>query len=485
MTPYELVRSRYIFPFELYPFQVEAVNDLGPLPKSALWFDMGTGKTITSLAIALYKLMTGEVSHVIVVMPPILLTSWSRTIAAISGTTHVVFKGTPKQRAALDLNKMFVLMSYPIFRLDSERLCSEFEGKKTLLVCDESTMAKNVATATYKRVRDWSLTSHLILLSGSPLSSPADGYAPIKLIAPSIYRNLKMFEQIHANERDFFDKITKWQNLELLNSNLMVNAMRVLKTDVIKELPPVTYTPIHYEMDSAHYKTYVEICNDQILKLDNGDKLDFTNASAMFHAMQQIPMNREHFMQTEGQASTGVEVIEETLAELGTGKLVVFTAYRFTNRMLIEKLAKYGVVAVYGEISAAQQAAAIDRFVDDPECRVILLQIRSGGFGIDKLQSVCSTVLFAEMPLVPAHFHQAVARVWRIGQHEPVTVRVLIAERSIQVRLWDVLQEKDTLVNVCIRGFQDLRDALAGRHTAGHCAVAAEKHRSTRQLLTV
>ena len=160
--------------------------------------------------------------------------------------------------------------------------------------------------------------------------------------------------------------------------------------------------------------------------------------------------------------SAGVELIEEVLEELDGGKIVIFTAYRATNRMLSERLKKYGVVAVYGEVSRAAQDAAIDRFVDDPTCRVILLQLRSGGYGIDKLQGVASDILFAEMPLVPSHFHQAVARLWRVGQFKPVTVRVAIAEKTVQVRLWDVLQEKDSLVNMCIRGFEDLRDAVMG-----------------------
>ena len=461
MTPYELVQAHYRLPFELYPFQVEAVNTLAPIDRSGLWLDMGTGKTIVSIVMALYKIHMRQVDQCVVLMPPILLKNWSRTLDNIGGTTHTVYRGTPKQRAEMHLTKMFTLMSYQIFCKDNERLVKDFRDAHSLLICDESTMAKNVATITYKKVRDWSLNSNLMLLSGSPLSSPADGYAPIKLIAPTVYRNLSQYEQIHIKSRDFFNNPTEWQNLDLLNSNLLTNAVRVLKTDVIKDLPPVTYTPVYYELDKHHQRTYEKLCAEQILRFDGGEKLDFTNASALFHALQQIPMNREVFTGEEGELSTGVELIEETLSELGTGKLVVFTAYRATNRMLSERLKKYGVVAVYGEVSRSQQDAAIDRFVDDPSCRVILLQIRSG-YGIDKLQDVCSDIIFAEMPLVPAHFSQAVARLWRVGQFKPVTVRVAIAEKTIQVRLWDVLQEKDTLVNMCIRGYQDLRDALAG-----------------------
>lgn len=462
LTPYDEVKAHYTLPFDLYPFQQSVVNTLAGIPRSGFWLDMGTGKTICSITATLYKIIRGHVDCCIVLMPPILLTNWSRTLDSVKSVTHTVYRGTPKERAALKLDKQFTLMSYQIFCRDFDRLQREFSHRHTNLICDESTMVKNVGTQTYRHVRDWSLNSHLMLLSGAPLSNPADGYAPIKLVSPSIYSNMAQYLRIHVKEVDFFNNPTEWQNLPLLNSNLMLNSVRVLKTDVLKDLPPVTYTPMYYELDKGHAKTYQRLCDEQILKFTDGTKLDMTSASALFHALQQIPLNREHFTQEEGVLSTGVGLIEETLDELGTGKLVVFTAYRSTNRMLVRQLEKYGVVAVYGEISAKQQVAAIDRFVEDPTCHVILLQIRSGGYGIDKCQSVCSDVLFAEMPLVPAHFHQAVARVWRVGQSSPVNVRVAIAEKTIQVRLWDVLQDKDSLVNTCIRGFEDLRKALAG-----------------------
>ena len=461
MTPYELVTSAYSLPFPLYPFQVDAVNELADYTGEKLLLDAGAGKTISLITIALYKLLKGRVDACVVLMPPILLTNWSRTLSSIPGVTHTVYRGTPKQRVALPLDRQFIIMSYQIFCRDHEHLSAKIKGR-TLLACDESTAVKNVGTATYKTVRNWSHDSDISLLSGTPLSSPGDAYAPIKLTTPSVYQNLAQFERIHIKTRDFFNNPTEWQNLDLLQENLMIQAVRVLKTDVLKQLPPVIYAPLYYDLDPDHLKTYRTLCDEQMLKFSDGTKIDATSSSALFHALQQIPMNREVFTTQGGKVSAGVELIEELLEELGDGKLVVFTSYRATNRMLSEWLKPYGVTAIYGEVSAKQQDEALETFLTDPKCRVILLQVRSAGFGLDRLQHVCSDVLFAEMPLVPSWFHQAVARLWRIGQTRPVTVRVAIAEKTIQVRLWDVLQDKDSLINMCVRGYQDIRDALAG-----------------------
>ena len=89
-------------------------------------------------------------------------------------------------------------------------------------------------------------------------------------MAPSIYRNLAMYLQLHVYERDFYGNVVTWQNLELLNSNLLVHAVRVLKTDVLKDLPSVTYSPMFYELDKAHAKAYERLCAEHILKFRMG-----------------------------------------------------------------------------------------------------------------------------------------------------------------------------------------------------------------------
>lgn len=462
MTPYEVVKNKHTLPFDLYPFQVDAVNELAKLDRAGYALDMGTGKTICSIVAALYKLSMGSIKTAIVLMPPILLTNWSRTLSGVGGTTHVIYRGTPKQRAAINLDVDFVLMSYQIFCRDINELRGKIDPESSVVICDESTAVKNVGTQTYRKFRDWTIGGQAMLLSGSPLSKPIDGYAWVKTCAPNIYRSLSQFENIHVEERDFFKNPTKWRSLDILNENMLVNSVRVLKTDVLKELPGITYSPVYYDLDDKHQKVYETLVNEQILKFEDGNKLDGTNVSALFHALQQIPMNRAHFTQEDGEGE-GVALINETLEELEPhGKLAVFTSYRMTNRMLLSRFAEHGAVAVYGEVSAKDQIKAVDKFVEDPACRVIFLQIKSAGFGIDRLQHVCSNVLFAEMPLVPSHFHQACARVWRSGQTAPVNVRIAIAEHTVQVRLWLMLQEKDSIVNLCIRGYGDIKDALLG-----------------------
>lgn len=460
---YDFVRERHSLPFDLRPYQVETLEQLAPIPRTGYWLDMGLGKTVTSAIACLYKLARGEVQHAVVIMPPILIKGWGRLLRSIGGVTVTEYEGSPAKRKTLQLNANFTLMSYQIFKIDYDRISKYFAHKTVALIVDESTSIKNVGTAIYRHVRDFSLgDNHLLMLSGSPVSRPDDAYAPIKLKTPTVYRSLGQFEQIHVASRDFFNKPTDWRNLDMLQENLMLQSVRMLKEDVLKDMPAVTYQPVYYAMDKKHATIYRTLVDQQLLKYDNGEKLDVTEASALFNALQQVPVNREHFTQEEGVQSAALDVVHQLMDELGDGKLVIFTNYRLTNRLLSDQLAKYKAVCIYGEVSAKGKEEALQTFINDKECRVIVCQSRSAGFGVDGLQAVSSSVLFLELPYTPPVFHQAIARLHRIGQTKPVTVYVAIAEKTIQVRLWDVLQEKDTLVNTCIRGVTDLRDALNG-----------------------
>lgn len=420
-----------------------------------------TGKTITSIVSSLFKLKTGQADRVICLMPPILLTNWSRNLAKIPGITHTVYRGPPAARKKLDLDVEFILMSYQIFKLDWDRLHGLMLNDAVVVLCDEAQAIKNVASATHKKVRDFAVSNQLMLLTGTPLSVPLDGYAYIKLVAPGVYRNLHQFEQIHVAKRDFFNKPVEWANLPLLKENLLINSVRVLKEDVLKDLPPVTYTEVFYDLDPGHSALYKELANNQLKVLDDGSKIDITQAAKLFNALQQIPANAEHF--SGGTlTSTIYDLVDELMDELGTGKLVVFSKYKLTNRQMIDRFQKYDVRALYGDIPQPQQQRNLDHFISEPGCRMLVLQYASGGAGIDGLQNVCRDILCIELPPTAAAFTQAIARVHRSGQKDGVNVRISIADKTIQHYLWETVQDRDTVVNMCIRGPQDLRDVVNG-----------------------
>lgn len=464
LSPHDAVTAKYRFPFEkgFRQDQIETINYLAPLPRGGYYLDVGLGKTSVSTAACLFKFMFQGVEVVVCIMPPILINGWRRWLESIPGVTVTVYRGTPKHRKEIKLDGMFILMSMQIFKLDYDYLFSVFTERERVVLVDEATSIKNIESQNYKLVRDFSAGQHLMPLTGTPLSTPLDGYAFIKLVAPAIYRNINQFYNIHVAERRFFKNITAWKNLDLLADNLKVNAVRLLRQDVLVNLPSCQIDPNYYELDPKHYLLYKEMAEEQLLPLKNGGKIDVTQETALHHALQQIVVNWDYFADDPTCISKAIELVDEIVEELAGRKLVVFAQYRMTNRKLLQLLTKYNAVGAYGDISGVQQNRNIDRFIEDPACLVLVAQPSSAGYGIDGLQRVCHDMLFLEMPQVPRDFHQAVARLWRDGQSHKVHVRVAVAERTLQVRKMAQLLEKDELVGKVQRNFQDLRAAIFG-----------------------
>jgi SNF2 family DNA or RNA helicase len=469
MTPYEAVREELDFPFELYPFQVESVNELGRYDRAGFYWEPGTGKTAGTTFWCLHKSLTEGIDQWLVIMPPILLLQWERWLKSVKwhhdgeSPTVCVYAGTPKQRNAKSLDCDFTLMSYVIFKNDYERLTEHFSGKKVGVVCDEGHAVKNITSQNHKAVRGFAEGRPLAILTGTPLTTPMDAYAYVKLIAPGIYRNMRQFENVHIGEKDQYGTVIKWDNLDLLADNMKVQTSRILRREVQDQLPPITFTTMVYDLAPAHHKLYERIAQEKLVEFEDGREINAISTQALYSALQQVIINWAHFEEDESKEPAALELVDEVFDEIGpTAKLAVVANFIRSNSYLSLKLAKYGAVAVYGEITPSNKQKAIKRFIEDPSCRCILLQPQSAGFGIDGLQHVCSDMLVLEAPTTAPPFYQVTARLDRDGQKNPVNCRIAVANKTVQVRMFKRLLENDATINSIQGGYKDLKDAIYG-----------------------
>lgn len=468
VTIIDKVKQHYTLPLTPYPFQTDTIEDLGERERGGYYLEPGCGKTLCSTVSALYKKVTRH-SQTIVVMPPILIDGWHRFLTTIQPELSITaYKGSPKTRLQLSLDSAFILMSMEIFKKDYDHISAHMRGRPTTLIIDEAHSIKNISSGNHKTVNNFVLNNdcHLMLLTGTPLTSPADAYAYIKLIAPGTYRNLGQFERIHVGERDFFNKVKSWQRLDVLAENMQINSRRVNKEEVLEHLPKVQYTPIFYDLAPAHLKMYNTLAEHQLLLLKDGGKIDATSASALWNNLQQIILNWSYFAQDDSKRPAGFDLLDAVLDELGDRKLLVAANYRMSNRRLIEYTKPYGGVGIFGELSDKAKNENKRRFIEDPTCRVLIIQPRSAGYGVDGLQQVCSDLLFMESPLTPPMFEQTLARLYRDGQPYSVNCRIAVASRTLQVPLHKSLLDKDDLIAGVQGKFDNLRNMIYGGETA-------------------
>ena len=468
MTPYEAIREHFDFPFELRPYQIRELNDLCVFDRSGNYAEPGTGKTTMSTHQALHWNITRPGHQWLIVMPPILLLQWELWLASVKhkangkAPTTTVYAGTPKVRKALPLSSEFVLLSYGILKNDFDYLYAYFDRKSMGVIADEATAIKNQESQTHKAIALMAEGRPLQLLTGTPVNKPGDSYAYIKLIAPEIYRNRRHFDRIHVLEKDEYENVVAWQNLELMAQNMRVQTSRILRREVRKELPPVIYTPRNYSLDPAHLALYKRLAEERLLEFADGTEIDATSAQALRSALQQIVVNWGEFANDPCCRPAILDIIDEVMEETGGKKLVVVANFRRSNRYLLGALKKYGAAAIYGEVTPNGKQDALRSFITDPACQILLVQPESAGYGIDGLQHVASDMLIAEAPTTPTPFQQVVARLDRDGQPDVVHVRVAIAQGTVQVGMFNSLLKNDALANSVQGGYEDLRKSVYG-----------------------
>ncbi len=471
--PLDWVLDRYLFPahpvtgtpWEFKPKQIEVINDLALNWNAGFWLEMSVGKTACATACALYHNISMD-HATIVVMPPLLIPQWAKFLRSIKDVqtgkalTVCEYRGTPRERAALDKDVQFLLVGYQIFKKDYALLREYYNHRAYTVILDEATAVSNVKTDNHRMLFEFTVGHPRMLLSGTPANNPLDAYGLLRFTNPTAYRSQTQFINLHVADVDFYGKPVKFKDLERVYQALEMNSQRVLFREVHAASDPPMIMPVEYELDEDHYKLYKKLANEQLLELETGGKIDATTANKLTHALGQIVVNHAHFSGDPSKKSAAFDLIEELLHELGHGKLVVCANYRMSIAALIKHFE--GAVAINSEVSQKDKEEAVERFTKDPSCRLIVIHPKSGGYGLDGLQYVCNNALWIEPCTIPRDFAQANARLDRTGQTQRVIIRIGIAKGTTQPRAFNNLLANDALMNSVIRTAGDLRSAIFG-----------------------
>ncbi len=106
----------------------------------------------------------------------------------------------------------------------------------------------------------------------------------------------------------------------------------------------------------------------------------------------------------------------------------------------MELIALY--VSFHGGVPSEKRPALVERFRDDPACRVFL-STDAGATGLN-LQHA-STLVNMDLPWNPALLEQRIARIHRMGQKRPVQIVNFVAKGTIEEGMLSVLAFKRSL----------------------------------------
>lgn len=451
-------------PYKLAPLQIEDIEAASMSDRFAWFLEVGLGKTVCSTMVAL----VWDEDHTIIIVPPIISDQWETWLHSIGQKDTSIFRGA---RRTIDmLDHKWVIMSHSIFRDSAEAILDFYTDKGATLIVDEAQAIKNPASKLFKTTNRFIQPDRRIqMLTATPTSKPEDTYSYMRIKTPKVYRSFGHWENVHVEDRDIFGTITKYNNLDLLAGNFAMKSIKRTKKEVFGyDLDPI-YDPIIYKLAPAHLKLYNQLAEEQLLLLDNGEKIDATSAQRLRHALQQIVVNWGKFSGKEADRSTAYDLLDTVISQVDPmdklkSKLVVWTYYQSTSGSVTAYLkGKFGdraVVAAYGAVDSKKSIKAI---MEDDECRILVAQPSSCGVGLN-MQHVCSEMLFIEMATTPMQIKQAIGRIDRVGQLVKPTIRFGQASHTIQIKLFNDLLRNDDLVTKVERSLTSLRDEIFGKN---------------------
>jgi superfamily II DNA or RNA helicase len=137
------------------------------------------------------------------------------------------------------------------------------------------------------------------------------------------------------------------------------------------------------------------------------------------------------------------------------GKVVVFARHIEVMDIAEEIFDRRGIrySSIRGDQSRTARQKHIDAFVNDPDVSVAVCSLLTAGVGLN-LQ-VASNVVLAELSWTNAEQTQAIDRVHRIGQDQPVTAWRIIAAQTIDTRIADLIDSKAGLAARALDGSDD------------------------------
>jgi SNF2 family DNA or RNA helicase len=109
-----------------------------------------------------------------------------------------------------------------------------------------------------------------------------------------------------------------------------------------------------------------------------------------------------------------------------------------------------GFASIRGDQTSRVRQKNVDAFVGDDDVQVIVCSLTAAGVGIN-LQ-VASNVVLAELSWTAAEQTQAIDRVHRIGQDQPVTAWRILAAQTIDTRVAELIDAKSGLAARALDG---------------------------------
>ena len=450
---------------KLYPYQKEGIRFAFKAGKAIIADEMGLGKTVQAICLAEIYLREKMAESVLIVCPNSLKYQWKSEIERFAGATGkqiVIVEGYASRRTELyNAPAHYKIVSYQSLANDIKTLD---RISADLLVLDEVQRLKNWNTQLAQAVRR--IDAHYnVLLSGTPLENKLDELVSIVQLAdPYCLAPLFRFRYDHIVTDPETGKAVGYKNLNDIRERLKNTLIRRTKQSVQLQLPKRTDQFLSIPMTPVQQSRHDELENavaKLVSKWQRTGSLGEEERRRLLLMLGQMRMlaDSTYIIDQDGENRHDVKVAElmNILCDVldgGTAKIVIFSEWERMTRIVAAELDAKNIryECLHGGVPAQKRSELIDRFTNDPDCR-IFLSTDAGSTGLN-LQAA-SIIINLDLPWNPAILEQRVGRIYRIGQEMPIQVLSLVSKGSIEEKMIERLRFKRSMFEGALDGGDD------------------------------
>lgn len=440
-------------------------------------FEMGCGKTLTTIAVAgaLYNL--GKIDRVLVVAPTSVCSVWPHDLnqfATFPWEARVLLGDKKKRLKALNEleNWPFKALRIAVINYESTHREGIFEAlaayKPDLIVCDESQRIKNPSAAQSKALHKLGDAAPFrMILSGTPVQNNAvDLYSQYRFLDPAVYgANFYAFKNRYCIMGGYGQhQIVGYRNMDELVEKEHSVAYRVTKEECL-DLPQQTFINRYVQFTDAEQAIYEQLRKSSFLELETGENVTATTILTMYLRLMQLTggfLTADESTRPK-QVNTAkldalADIVDDYVVDAGK-KLVIFARFRaeiaaIENLLRLRKI-QYG--SIYGDVPMEDRGKIVEDFQTNPDTKVFVAQIQTAGLGITL--HAASTAVFYSYDYNYANYAQALARIHRIGQRLPVTYIHLVVDGSIDEKILAALENKEDMAKTVVDSWREVLTA--------------------------
>lgn len=453
-----------------YPYQKEGIDELLSFDKYLLLYDMGMGKGLTTIAVALKRKELGQVKHCLVISGINgMKYTWKNEVEQHTTSSVKVIGGRKNKKGTwvsgstkdkLDdlnnFNEFFLVTNVESLRNKEIRDKLKDLMKKNvieMIIFDELQSVKSSSSQQGKALLLLSkYVKYFYGLTGTPLmNSPLDLYVPLKLVDKE-KSNLYGFSHRYANYGGFGGyEIVSYKNLSELQQKLDSVSLRKKKSDVL-DLPPKIYIDEYVELGKKQRKIY-----DDVLKMimENIDEISLSpDPLGQMIRLRQATADTSILSSTIHE-SAKIDRLKEIVKEIvdNGDSCLIFSSWTTVTDILERELQEYKMAVITGKVKDRERQKK--KFMEDDSCHVLIGTVAAMGTGLTLTKA--TTVIFMDEPYTRAAKEQAEDRAHRIGTTSSINIITLMAKDTIDEYIHKLVMKKGVMSDSIVDAKYDVK----------------------------